>query len=47
MYVLITYKNEEDQMKNEGARVITLDSSRAANSVAGGQVWLKIKVIHA
>ena len=23
MYVLVTYKDEEDQMKNEGARVVT------------------------
>ena len=23
MYVLVTYKNEENQIKNEGARVIT------------------------
>ena len=23
MYVLVTYKNEEDQMKNECARVVT------------------------
>ena len=26
MYVLVTYKNEDDQMKNEGYRVITLYS---------------------
>ena len=26
MYVLVTYKNEEDQMENEGARVVTLDT---------------------
>ena len=23
MYVLVTYKDEENQMKNEGARVVT------------------------
>ena len=23
MYVLVTYRNEENQMKNEGARVVT------------------------
>ena len=23
MYVMVTYKNEEDQVKNEGARVVT------------------------
>ena len=44
MYVLVTYKNDEDQIKNEGARVVTalhsyiLKHSRAANSrsVAAG-----------
>ena len=35
--MLLTYKNE-DQMKIEGARVVILYSSRAANSVAGGRV---------
>ena len=24
MYLLVTYKNEDEQMKNEGAKVITL-----------------------
>ena len=52
IYVLVIYKNEENQMKNEGSRVvITLYSyvyfrrSRAANYVAGGWVWPKIKLI--
>ena len=53
MYVLVAYRDEENQMKNEGARVETtlysyiLDAqaSRAANSVAGGWVWRKIKLI--
>ena len=41
MYVLVTYRDEENQMKNEGARVVTtlyryFSCSRAANSVAGG-----------
>ena len=31
MYVLVTYKNEEDLMKNEGAGVITLYSYILAN----------------
>ena len=26
MYVLVIYKNEDDQMKNQGAKVITLYS---------------------
>ena len=38
--VLVTYKDEENQMKNEGAKVVTtlysyFRRSRAANSVAG------------
>ena len=51
MYVLVTYKDEENQMKNEGARVVTtlysyiFRRSRAANSVASGWMWLKIKLI--
>ena len=50
MYVLVTYKDEENQMKNEGARVVTtlysyFRHSRAANSVAGGCMWPKIKLI--
>ena len=27
MYVLVTYKDEENQMKNEGARVVTASYS--------------------
>ena len=54
MYVLVTYKDEENQMKNEGTREVTtlyiiqlyLRRSVAANSVAGGWVWPKIKHIH-
>ena len=51
MYVLVTYKDEENQIKNEGARVVItiiqlyLRRSMAANSVAGGWMWPKIKVI--
>ena len=51
MYVLVTYKDEENQKKNEGAWVVTtiiqlyLRCSRAANSVAGGWMWPKIKLI--
>ena len=44
MHVLVTYKNEEDQMKNECARIeLYFRHSMAANSIVGGQVWLKIK----
>ena len=51
MYVLLTYKAEEDQMKHEGARVVTLysfildDMLKAPNSVVSCQVWPKIKLI--
>ena len=46
IYVLVTYKNEEIQMKS-GHNIIQLYflRSRAANSVAGGLVWWKIKLI--
>ena len=48
MYVLITYKDDKNQMKNEGARVVTrLYSSSAANSIVGGRVWWIIKLIQA
>ena len=52
MYVLVTYKNEDDQMKNEGARVVsTLYSyildGQGQLTVVGGRVWLKIKLIQA
>ena len=51
MYVLVTYKKEDDQIKNEGARVITLKlyfrCSRAANSVVGGLMQPKLKLIQA
>ena len=54
MYILVTYKNE-DQMKNECTRMVkSLDiielyfrHSVAAYSIVGGQVWLKIKLIEA
>ena len=50
MYVLVTYRDEENQMKNKSARMVTTKQlyfrcSRAANSVAGGWVWRKIKLI--
>ena len=53
LIVLVTYKNEEDQMKNEHARVVQtlysyiLDAQVQANSVVGGQVWPKSKLIQA
>ena len=46
MYVLVTNRDEKKQMKNEGARVgLYFRCSWAANSVAGGWVWQKIKLI--
>ena len=49
MYVLVTCKIKEDQMKNEGTRVVALYLRRlkAANSVDGCRVWPKIKLIQA
>ena len=50
MYFLITYLNE-DQMKNEGAKVVTLYSyifdaqGGGANSEVGGRMWPKIELI--
>ena len=52
MYVLVTKKNE-DQIKKimryNGQDIIELyfRHSRAANSIVGGQVWPKIKLIKA
>ena len=54
--VLITCKNEEDPIKNEGARVLTtflplqdyvifFIRSRAANSAVLCRIWLKFKLI--
>ena len=52
MVVLITYKNEEDQIKNKGARVLTrlnvvvfFRRSRAANSLVSGGIKPKFKLI--
>ena len=38
MYVLVTYRNEENQMKNEGARVVTTLYSYILD--AQGQRWM-------
>ena len=56
MVVLVTCKNEEDPIKNEGARVLTIFSplqvygnffrqSRAANSAVLGRIWLKFELV--
>ena len=55
MVVLVTCKNEEDPIKNEGARVVTtmlhypsiLGCSRAANSLIGDGTSTKFKLIQA
>ena len=53
MYVLITYKDEKNQMKNEGARVVKniiqlyFRRSSAAYSVIGGWLQRIIKLIEA
>ena len=53
MVALVTCKNEEDPIKNEGARVVTtmlhypsiLRCSRAANSLIGDGILTKFKLI--
>ena len=56
MVVLVTCKNEEDPLKNEGARVLTrifpfLDygiffrRSKAANSAVLGRIWPKFELV--
>ena len=52
MYVLVTYKNETDQMKNEWTRMVkTLESyildTQGQLTIVAGQVWPKIKLIKA
>ena len=56
MHVLVTYKNEVDSYKNEGARVVTRflplqvygdfsRRSRAANSAVLGRIWPKFELV--
>ena len=55
MVVLVTCMNEKDQIKNEGARVVTtilhypsiLRCSRAANSIVGDGILTECKLITA
>ena len=47
MYVLVTYKNEEDQMKNEDARVVTFYSYTLDAQGQLTRVWPKIKLFKA
>ena len=48
MVSLVTCKNEEDPIKNEGPRVLTRFStrrSRAANSAVRGRIWPNFELI--
>ena len=45
MYVLVTYQNEEDQINGQDIIELYFRHSMAVNSIVGGQVWLKIKLI--
>ena len=56
MYVVVTYKNEDDSIKNEGARVFTknfpiislwgfFQTIRASNSVVLGPIWPNFELI--
>ena len=51
MVVLLTCKNEEDPIKNRGARVFTTlyinFSDVADNSGVGGGIWPKLELIQA
>ena len=56
MHVLVTYKNEEDQIKNESDRMATTflpvygyysRGSRAANSTVPIESWVKLELIKA
>ena len=51
MDVLVTCKNEEDLIKNEGGRVLTTlyinFSDRADSSGVGGGIWPKFELIQA
>ena len=53
LVVIVTCKNEEDPIKNEGARVFTTlyigfsDIQRAGNSAFSGPIWLKFELIQA
>ena len=52
MVVLVTCMNEEDPIKNEGARVVTTNNqflrcSRLANSIIGDGILTEFKLIQA
>ena len=52
MIVLVTCKNDEDPIKNEGARAFTtlytfFRRSRADNSGVGGGIWPNFELIQA
>ena len=51
MVILVTFKNEEDQIKIEGARVATIQNIDFSNtkgqitSTVRGRIWLKFELI--
>ena len=52
MHVLVFCKNEDDPIKNEGARVLTIFSpiislwgSRAVNSAVLGPIWPNLELV--
>ena len=51
MYVLVTYRDEENQIKNEGARVITTLSNyilenQTHSNFYGSPCYLQMRKIH-
>ena len=52
MVVLVTFKNEEDPIKNGGTRVLTrlmliFQTHKGSNSTVRGGIWLKFELIQA
>ena len=47
MGVLVTCKNEEDPIKNEGARVVDFSDAQGANSEISDGILPKLKLIQA
>ena len=49
MVILVSYKNEEDPIKIEGARMATIQnidfSNTKANSTVRGQIWPKFELV--
>ena len=46
MVVLVTCKNEEDPIQNDGVKMVTiLKCARTANSIIGDRILKKVKLI--